>query len=210
MTNRNPKNNSQVNQFLTDYFNIGIAIVLVLFLFLAYLFVLYPQFLELQSNLHNSVRDTQNVYNNNRKKLANLQALNDSYKSINTADLQKFNSVLPDKYTPERLFGELEEIINRGGWTIGGIDLSVPDGPAAPALFSALASSTPVLPNNQKLGAVNINVSVSAIDYAGLKSLLKILENNIRLFDVTSVSFSPSGNSASLVLTTYYYKPVQQ
>ncbi|MFA5886338.1 MAG: hypothetical protein WC863_01005 [Patescibacteria group bacterium] len=201
MTSRNQKNNSQLNQFLNDYSNALIAVILILFLAAAYWFLLYPKFLTIQSSLKTAGEETQNLYNIYWQKLVNLKSVNESYKKISAVDLQKFNSVLPDEYVPERLFGELEEIVSRGGWLIGNISLK-PVKIAAPALFS---SSTPITFSNKKLNAISVSLSISAIDYQGLKNLLKILENNLRLFDVTSVSFSPSSNSVNLVLTTYYY-----
>lgn len=205
MTNRSQKNNSQLNQFLNEYANALIALILVLFLLAAYWFVLSPKLEEIQSALQSSVGETQKLYNDSQRKLANLKLINEGYKKISPADLQKFNSVLPDEYKPERLFGELEEIISRGGWFISDIGLT-PIEEAKPALLEASTSSSPALVGTQKLSAIKINLTVAAIDYNGLKSLLKMLENNLRLFDITNVTFSPSDNDASLVLTTYYYK----
>ena len=58
----------------------------------------------------------------------------------------------------------------------------------------------------QNIGVINLNLEVTAIDYTGFKNLLRTLENNLRLFDITELSFIPDENAASFVLSTYYYK----
>lgn len=194
MINRAQKNQNAVNLFLNTYFNAILAAGLIIFLAAAYIFFLGPKFSTTQATINANIEEQQNLEAISRQKLANLKALAEVYKKINPTDLQKFNSVLPDEYAPERLFGELEEIVSRGGWLLSGIDIS--QVPAAEIETSA----------NPKLGKINLTLSLSAIDYVGVKSLLKMLENNLRLFDITSVNFSSTADNASLVLTTYYYK----
>ena len=109
------------------------------------------------------------------------------------ADLNKFNGILPNAYATEQLFGELEEIVSAQGFLVQGITIS-----------SATTATAPSTPMN--VSQVNLNLSIGAVDYNGFKILLKTLETNLRLFDVTSVGFSPGGSTANLVLSTYYYQ----
>lgn len=207
MVNRNQKNQNALNLFLNDYFGAFLAIFLIAFLVGCYFFVIRPKYQDTLSLVQANIEQQQLIYQNSAKKLANLKALAEIYKKISPTDLQKFNSVLPDTYVRERLFGELEELAGQGGWLVTQISISPAEDPS-----KALAptESTENIPgagiSDKKLGRVSLEITLSAIDYAGLKSFLKILETNLRLFDVTDVSFSPSESSATLVLTTYYYQ----
>ncbi|MFA7088214.1 MAG: hypothetical protein WC146_02640 [Patescibacteria group bacterium] len=203
MVNRNPKNQNSLNLFMNNYSNAIIAGILILFLMAAYFIFLLPKFQATQAAIKMNIEEQQLIYENQQRKLANLMALAELYKKINPADLAKFNSVLPDSYPRERLFGELEEIVSQGGWIISSIEIEQPEEvDGAPVAVENVAN--PAL--GKKVGSVNLEMSVKAIDYTGLKNLLKILESNLRLLDVSKVSFVPMENTATIVLTTYFYQ----
>lgn len=200
---KNTKNQNATNIFLNDYFNIIIAFVVILILLIAYFAVIRPKYTETLDAIKINLEQQQRLYNSQQIKLNNLKAVADLYKKIPAADLKKFNSVLPDNYIKERLFGELEEIITQNGFILLSVNISdnQEDGQAAENDKKDTLSSVP-----ENIGVINLELSVTAINYAGFKNLLRTLENNLRLFDVTNVSFSPGDNSASFVLSTYYYK----
>lgn len=211
MANLPIKNNNNTNLFLNNYFNIILALILILFLAAAYLLFLNPKFQATKETIQANTEEKRVLYETTQKRLASLKAIYDVYQKISPADLQKFNSVLPDNYVRERLFGELEEIIGRGGWLISDINISpASDAPkeivAVPAGKGGVGPNSASVLGNKKIGTISIQLSVSAIDYSGLKNLLNILETNLRLFDVTNIEFSPSGNSATVMITTYYYE----
>jgi len=211
MTNNNrqpQKNKNSVNLFLNEYFQIIIVASLILFLALAYFIVLGPRFSIAQEAIRSNIESDKNLYANNLRKLESYRAINEVYKKMNPEDLRRFNTVLPDTYVPERLFGEIEEIVSRGGWLVGGLKIMESGEASGGAEGAALATSSLfVLPEN--VSQYNLELKVTAIDYPGFQNLLRILESNLRLFDVTSVEFSPSNASAKIILTTYYYKRAQ-
>ena len=208
MVSQPEKKQNNLNLFLNDYFSIILALALILFLALAYLVFLGPKFSATQKAISANTEEKRILYEVTQKKLVSLKAVFEIYQKVNPADLQKFNSVLPDSYTRERLFGELEEIIGQGGWLLSSISIS-PEEKGAKTVVSPSGgdgkSVSPVL-KNSRVGVINIQLEISAIDYPGFKELLRLLETNLRLFDVTSVNFSPSENSATVIMTTYYYQ----
>lgn len=211
MANQPVKKQNNLNIFLNDYFNIILAAVLIFFLFFAYLVFLGPKFRATQAAISANTEEKQLLFEATQKRLASLKAVSEVYKKISPTDLQKFNSVLPDSYVRERLFGELEEIIGRGGWLISDIAISQDEAKKASASAAAeggavSTGSNPVL--NKKIGTISLQLNVSSIDYPGFKNLLRLLESNLRLFDVTSVEFSPSNDSAIITITTYYYQSI--
>lgn len=203
---KNIKNQNATNIFLNDYFNIIIAFVVVLVLLIAYFAVIRPKYMETMQAIKTNLEQQQRLYNSQQIKLNNLKAVADLYKKIPAADLKKFNSVLPDNYIKERLFGELEEIVTQNGFILSSVSIidNQEGGQAVGNENNENKGALVSLPEN--IGVINLELSVTAIDYAGFKNLLRTMENNLRLFDVTKVSFSPGGNSASFVLSTYYYK----
>lgn len=207
MVNRTQKNQNALNLFLNTYFSALLALFLIVFLLITYFFVIRPKYQETLALVQSNLEQQQLIYQNSAKKLANLKALAELYKKISPTDLQKFNSVLPDSYVRERLFGELEELAGQGGWLVSKIVVT----PAAdPSLDVTPPESIDYRPSanikDPKLVRVDLEIYLMAIDYAGLKSFLKILETNLRLLDVTAVSFSPSESTAKIALTTYYYQ----
>jgi hypothetical protein len=157
-----------------------------------------PKFDATMSAIQSNIEQQQKLYTDQQKKLANLQIVSDLYKKIPSADLKKFNGVLPDSYIKERLFGELEEIISKNGFILNAVNISQEE--------KKLSAAESMAPRSASIGTIDLQLSISAIDYTGFKNLLRLLENNLRLFDITTVSFSPGGNTANLTLSTYYYK----
>lgn len=209
MVQRNQKNQNNLNNFLNQYFNVLVAAALLVFLGLAYLLFLGPKFTATQIIIQANNDQERNLYASSLKKLASFKAMNEIYKKINASDLRRFNSVLPDNYVSERLFGEIEEMVSQGGWILSSLKISQPEEAVAGAAEEAVAGTTPVKPAalaDKKLGRYNLELSVTAINYLGLKKMLRMFENNLRLLDVTSVSYSPSESKALIILSTYYYK----
>lgn len=189
MTPKHQFNHNSFNQWLNNYFNAALAGVLLLFLLLSYLLFLGPKFQATRDAIQTNIAEQENLYVLSQRKLANLKAVGDIYKTISPGNLQKFNGVLPDKYMPEKLFGELEEIAASGGWLLQEVNISQTGAHVA----------------DPKLGQINVELTMSGLDYAGFKKFLRLLENNLRLMDITSIDFSPGGNSATIMFTTYYY-----
>lgn len=203
-TSRQPqKNKNTLNLFLNEYFQAIIVLSLILFLALAYFIFLGPRFSIAQTTIRANIDSEKTLYTNNLKKLASYKAINEIYKNIDKNDLKRFNAVLPDNYVAERLFGEIEEIVSREGGLVSDITIKIPDEAEA-----AAATSSP-LTTDPNLGQYNLDITVSAINYSDFKGLLKKLESNLRLLDITNVSFTPSDSTAKITFTTYYYKRVQ-
>lgn len=196
------KRQNDINRQLNRYFGLVIIALLVLFLLAAYGLVLWPKITQAQATIQANLEQQQNLYRLSRQRLLNLQTLAEVYSQVSPTDLQKFNLVLPERYPPEKLFGELEEIAKRGAWLIGSIawedEAELNDSPSGQMAAGRL--------DGLKLGRINIDLQVTAINYSGLKNLIKMLETNLRIFDIQEIDFSPSDNNAGIRMTTYYYQ----
>ena len=201
MITRGPKNKNSLNLFLNNYFNIIMVVVMIIILLLSYFFIIKPKYNQTLLAIEITAQQQQKLYADQQKKLNNLKIISDLYKKISETDLKKFNGVLPDNYVKERLFGEFEEIINKNGYILNSVTLDAEKESEETA--DVIASTTSE--QSGKIGKINLQLSISAVDYKGFKNLLRLLENNLRLFDVSNVSFSAGGNTTNLTLTTYYY-----
>ena len=202
------KQKNDLNLFLNDYYNLIVLFVLILILALSYFLFLSPKLKSTTAIMRDGIESQKRLFHEQERKLRDLQTVKRIYDEITPADLSKFNSVLPDAYVKERLFGELEEIIVRQGFILNSISLIGGEeklSTSAPMPTMVSDSGGEALVN---VGQISISLEVSAIDYAGLKQLLRILETNSRIFDIKSISFSDSG-SAQLEMVTYYYKPLK-
>ncbi len=207
MINKNIKNQNSLNIFLNHYFNILILFVIVLILAISYFIVLKPKFNQTLGAIQENIENQQKLYDSQQKKLADLKAISQMYEKISPEELKKFNGVLPDSYIKERLYGELEEIIASSGFAVNSIKIAGEEDEKKASASDAPAPKIDA--NGSRVGKVIIEVSLSAIDYSGFKNLLKVLENNSRLLDISEIDFSNSENKAFFKITSYYYKPLK-
>jgi len=196
MLTRDQKNQNSFNLFLNNYFNIILVFILALVLTAAYIIVIQPKYSAIMLALQSNIESQQKIYIEQQKKLNNLKVINSLYDKIAADDLTKFNEVLPNNYIKERLFGEIEEVITKNGFVVNSIGLE-------PAKVEEVIAGEPA--PVVKTGEINIALSLSAVNYSGFKKLLRLLENNLRLFDIKEINFSPGDNSLELNLVTYYY-----
>lgn len=202
MENKNIKNNkNSLNIFLNKYFNLILSLFLVVLLLVSYFLFIGPKFSNTRSVIQDNIANQKAFYAQQKKKYNSLKAIAKTYAEIPSADLQKFNTVLPSEYPQEKLFGEFEEIISKGGWMLSSVHFSSGEDGAPSQSTSAAASMTGS--SNEKVQRITATLTIQAIDYAGMKTLLKMLENNVRLFDIIDINFS--GESAEIILNTYYY-----
>lgn len=195
---------NSLNNLLNKYFNLFVIIFISFLLFMSYFLILKPKVDITTAAIGDNIRQQQLIYQAEQSKLLSLKASIDSYKKIDPIDSARVNSILPNDYSKEKLFGELEEIIVKNGFEPSSISLTK-EGEESKVVGAGADSSNILLPKaSDKVGTINISLSIGSIDYANLKNFLGVLENNLRLFDITSVSMG--GRSATLQLVTYYYK----
>lgn len=189
---------NRINTLLNRYFNLGVVILVVFLLLLTYLLVLRPKVDETALAIQDTISSQERLLQAEKNRLLKLQQAVESYDKVDAADLKRVNSILPNDYDKESLYGELEEIITRQGFAVTSIKISKEGDPGF-----VIASSTPVV--SEKLGIIQAEVDIATINYAGLKNLLSILETNLKFLEVRDVKLMES-NTATLELITYYYK----
>ena len=204
MRDGSKKNLNEINIFLNQYFNLILIILVLISLVLSYLLILSPKHRAAELLIKDDISNQQLLLNQQQKKLYNLKIISDIYSKVPSDDLLKFNLVLPYQYKQEQLFGEFEEIANKNGWILTSVSLSYPDESLSEAPSAPLTGDIVFGSLNPKVGRVEVSLSLSGLDYQGVKKLLTVMEENLRLFDIKQISFS--GEEVQLILITYYYK----
>lgn len=193
------------NNFLNNYSNLILSVLLLLAIVLAYFFLLGPKFHNTQDAIKDNLKNQKLLLDQQKRKLSTLESINAVYGQIPASDLNRFNSVLPYKYKKERLFGEFEEIVASNNWLLQEVSVIDPEQVEEGVSERNTKESTIYGSANPKVHNLEVSLIVEGIDYLGVKKLLSILEKNIRLLDVNSVSFTES-DQAEINLTTYYYQ----
>lgn len=193
----------KVHEFLEKYFIILNIFLIFLIISLSYLLLIKPKIDLTIAGIKENISVQQNALNIQRKKLVDMEAALDFFRDLKDEDIDKVLSVLPNKYPKEKLFGEIEDVIIQHGFILSNLSLNViedVDTESLPAEISAL-------PSVDKLGIIEIDMSVGGVNYNNLKQFLNILERNLPLLDILNLDFSPGGDSVGLKLRTYYFNP---
>jgi len=204
MVDNNLAKKNYVNNLLNTYFNLFVVIFVSFLLLMSYFLLLKPKVAETTNAISENISSREKLLQAEKNKLANLQEAVLAYNNIDQVDLARVNGILPNEYSKEALYGEIEEIITQNGFIPTQITLTK-EGEVAKTAGASDDSKVSVPKISDKVGIINISLSIASVDYAGMKNLLTILESNLRLLDVKQITMS-GGSAASLEIATYYYK----
>lgn len=195
---------NKINTLLNRYFNLGVIVLAIFLLLLAYILVLRPKADEVVLSAQETIYSQQRLLQAEQARLDRLTAAVEAYSQINPVDIERVNNILPSDYDKEALFGEVEELINNQGFILTSLVIKKDTDKVEDA--SVTEEEAPILPEiSENIGTIYLQLEVAAIDYAGLKNLLISLEKNLKFLEVANVSLS-GDDTASLTLVTYYYK----
>lgn len=202
------KSNAKLINLLNDNFNIAIVFIVILFLAVAYILVIKPKYDATLISIKDNINQQEQFYASQKQRLVDLKTVADLYAKLTEDDIEKVHAILPEDYAKEKLFGQLEDIINQQGVLLSSVTLSkdLEEGETDQKAATAQKASGFTIPNGDKVGIVRAELVIAAIDYNTLKNLLPLLESHVQLLDIESIDFDPEGESASLSVLTYYYK----
>ena len=202
MTDNKIAQQNSINNFLNAYFNLFVVVFISFLLVMSYFLILKPKVDATTMAISDNISQQQRIYQAEQSKLLSLKSTIESYEKIDPIDSERVNSILPNDYNKEKLFGELEEIIVKNGYEPNSITLTK-EGETTKAAAAGTSNVT-MAKASEKIGIINVSLSIGSIDYANLKNFLGVLEDNLRIFDITNVSLGE--RSATLQMVTYYYK----
>ncbi|MFA5360322.1 MAG: hypothetical protein WC349_05235 [Patescibacteria group bacterium] len=202
---------TRINLFLMDYFNFIIfALVAVLILVGLFIFV-YPKYQQIHKENEEIQNNLQVEYEAKFNYLSSIRDLKEIYQSISDKDRSKINSMLPTNRDTSLIIAEMESIATKNGVILNSIQTSTQEASSKTNTRSetkndkvSLAGIFNQLP--QGVGSIKIEVKLSSVNYQVLKNIIKTFENNLRIFDITTVNFNVSKKEALFTIYSYYFQ----
>ncbi|MFH1822197.1 MAG: hypothetical protein ABH830_00680 [Patescibacteria group bacterium] len=196
----------KVVYFLFLYFKWLVILIAGFILILGIIFFIIPKYNEIRE----FVRENEGKNISDLHEATNyLEKLNDLitvYQKIDPVDIENIKLMLPEEYIKEDLFTELESVITKNGLLVKSIVISEPEEETINnnqgRKINESQTTRPSLPKDIK--KIKINLTVVGTNYFSFKNLLKALEKNLKIIDITNLEFSPEGETISLELETYY------
>ncbi len=217
----------QVNDFLLNYFNWVILIIVLPILVVGFSMIIEPKYELVIRDVEIVRRDKEGEYLIQQSYLNKLNELKNAYQGIKSEDKRKIDIILPDKVETEEFFSNMEAMVLRNGLILTSLQIKSEaleleenkitsknqnkEDTSASArnrkkIYKTEEAKAKINNLSEEIGKITITMNIIGTDYDGLKSLLQTIENNLRLMDIKNISWSSDGNSTSLELVTYYMK----
>jgi len=193
------RKNIQIKLVMLKYSRLITAFLVVAIIASSYYFILEPKYQQVGIGGKYNLDTLKNEVTKRKEYLANLKNLISDYKSISQEELKKVKQILPTEKDIPGLFVQLQALAESHGLFLSGISINEA---ADTAKSKAKQSSV------REIKKLNLSIGVVGPEdnnYERLKVFLTALENNLRLFDVNAVYFSPDSPTYSLEIFTYYY-----
>jgi hypothetical protein len=223
---------NRLNSFLNNYFHIFTILAIAGMLFDGYWYILRPQYDEIAGTLRKNIDERKVICTNKKTELANLQGVVNVYSGLNPDDLKKFDGLVPmeasTETTKDELWNEVAYlVITKSGFKVSAMNVLVngnggvasvanasPDAALPGATRSRSAISTPdaasvpmasSAPAPSGVSRALITLSIENIDYAGLRKVLNVFENSLRVLDISDLEYNPLNRSVKFTIGTYYF-----
>lgn len=195
--------------FLARYFNFFVIGIVVVILISGYFLIISPKVRELSEkdkSIEKTVFDgSAPEFKERQDRLKELKKILADYEEINPDSIKKIKTMLPTRKKQEILLAEMEKIILSNGFLLSSITTEEAKGETLSKKTSLKeGESAPISTISQDIKKLKITMEIIGADYNGLKNILGILENNLRLLDITKVSLNSEKENLSLEGYTYY------
>jgi len=153
----------------------------------------WPAYQDAKINVNSDLEETKERVEALQSYLNDLKDLRDSYDKFSTQQIQQMKDILPESKDFPALFVVAQDIGERNGLVIDGVS------------FSELSGDSGVSSNGiTDIREVDVSLQVSEGNYSDLKNYLSDLEHHLRLFDITSISFSDTDGPYTINMKTYF------
>lgn len=208
----NLPNKNKITVIFVKYFRFILIGIVILVLFFSGYFILYPKYTEIGDEGGLDYKSKVELLKSRENELKQLQALEKEFTKVSSVEIRKLEKILPSSEDVPDLFVQMENLARESGLSVTRIGIT--DGRTADTGNSRSTqqnSSDNATTASGKISNISsVDVSLSVIGdgtYSGLKVFLDNIENNMRIVNVDSLSYTPSeaeSASYSINLTTYY------
>ncbi|MFA6322915.1 MAG: hypothetical protein WCX71_05635 [Candidatus Buchananbacteria bacterium] len=205
MADKKEEKLSSKSKLLLTFINyntlLTVGLVVLIFV-LAYFIVLKPKYQAIAANSNDNITYLQSEKNKRQSYLTQLKDISSRFHQINQEEISRLKITLPNNSDIAGLFVQFQELATQNKLALSNISFSE----TAPAQTenSESAGTDQILTRVKKLN-VSLNlVGTGQGSYGELKNFLAALENNLRLFDIQAVYFTPNSPNYAINLITYY------
>lgn len=181
---------------IARYYKIFIIILLIFIISFSYYFILKPKYEQVGIGGKYNLETLKKELKKRQGYLKNLKELNGNYRKISKKEIDKLGKVLPKEKDIAGIFVQLEELTLKNDFLLTSININ--------EIPSSIESNNDEALTINKLSITLNLVSTGSNSYNNLKLFLADLEDNLRLFDINAVYFSPGSTLYSVSLFTYY------
>jgi hypothetical protein len=194
----------KANNFLAKYISLFSNIVILILLILGVAFFLWPKYERIRQGTEQAISEKKIENSKSVELLSKINTYITNYNNISAKDKENINIILPDNANDENLYAQMERIAKEEGVIL--TSMKIDQSSTQEESNIAQKSMNVVEHSGKKVKNVDIEISVLGVDYKKTKKLLTRFENNMRLMDVSEVSFSLNGQLANFKISTYYYQ----
>lgn len=164
---------------------------------LGYLFVIAPKLASIQGSTSKEMTEKQARRESNEREIQQLRSIEEDLRHVTSAEQRRLEAVLPSSAELDDLYIQFSDIASELGLSMVNLEFSG-------------AGSAATADEKQAIGGdiqtLDVTYTVDGVDsYDSLKQLLGVLQDNIRLIDMNSLSYTPETKQYSLVLKLYYF-----
>ena len=196
---------SSINMILMRYFKLIALALVVAILALGFFFLIEPKYKSIISKKEEVITPEDLKYEEHLQYSNELKKQKAGFAAINAEDIKRIKALAPTRLYHEELLAQLEKIILANGLLLNSIAIAEAGSDNAGNANPPEAGGNAAVPAGElPVKKIKINMDITGADYTGLKNLLNIIENNLRLIDIVRVSADIKGKTTSIEAYAYY------
>lgn len=199
----------KLNKFLNEYYNhLALAMVLIV-LAIGTFVLLLPQYQNIRTNGTLEHKQALALLTERQTYLDNLKIMKTSHEDLSLRAWQSLNYILPHEQDIYLTFAQIEALARDYNVGLSSININqaeqAVDSQNSTNSDTATTAATVNTPGNLK--EVQININIDGVEsYNDFKTFLDNLEQNIRILNINSLSYSPGKTAYTITVTTYYLR----
>lgn len=205
--------------FLVKYFRFTLMGLVIILLFFSFYFLLLPKYKEIREEGGLDYEAKVKTLEAKKNELEQLKDLQKELAKISKGEMEKLEKILPSSQALPDIFLQMENLAKESGLKVTRVSISEGEGEVSGSENGGSEAAKESKKKNKttttqmsNIGNVSVSLSVEGSgSYESLKVFLDNIEDNLRIVDVNSLSYSPSvtpdqPTSYTINLITYYLK----
>lgn len=203
--------------FLVRYFRLALIGIIIILLSFSLYFLIMPKISEIREQGGLDYESKLAVWEAKKNELVQLKELEEKISQVTTVEIQKLERILPATKELPDIFRQMENLARDSGLKVTqisiteGVKTSISETETSEETIKSKKQNTTTAKKEEgSLGALTISLSVEGDNtYPALKAFLDNIEDNMRIIDINSLSYAPTGGeqkSYAVNLMTYYLK----